>query len=53
MRTHAIAVIKYLAHDSLMELLIALFLVAIIGVLAQAVGTDSRDADSRSNQPAW
>ena len=36
-----------------MELLIALLLVAIIGILAQAVGTDSRDADSRSNQPAW
>jgi len=36
-----------------MELLITLFLVATIGVLAQAVGTDSRDADSRSNQPAW
>ena len=36
-----------------MELLIALFLVAIIGVLAQAVGSDSRDADSRHNEPAW
>jgi Tfp pilus assembly protein FimT len=36
-----------------MELLIALSLIAIIGVLAQAVGTDSRDADSRTNQPAW
>jgi Tfp pilus assembly protein FimT len=35
-----------------MELLIALVLVAIIGVLAQA-GTDSRDADTRTIQTAW
>ena len=34
-----------------MELLIALLLLAIIGVLAQAAGTDSRDADTRYNQP--
>jgi hypothetical protein len=36
-----------------MELLIALLLVALIGVLAQAAGYDSRDADTRYNQPAW
>jgi hypothetical protein len=36
-----------------MELLIALLLVALIGVLAQAAGNDSRDADTRFNQPAW
>jgi hypothetical protein len=36
-----------------MELLIALLLVALIGVLAQAAGTDSRDADTRSYRPAW
>jgi hypothetical protein len=36
-----------------MELLIALLLVALIGVLAQAVGDDTRDADTRYNQPAW
>ena len=36
-----------------MELLIALFLVAILGVLAQAAGTDSRDADTRHYQPGW
>ena len=53
MRSHAIAVIKSNAQDMDMELLIALLLVAILGILAQAVGTDSRDADSRSNQPAW
>jgi hypothetical protein len=35
-----------------MELFIAALLVAIIGVLAQA-GSDSRDADTRSIQPAW
>ena len=36
-----------------MELLFALLLTAIIGVLAQAAGDDSRDADTRFNQPAW
>ena len=36
-----------------MELLIALLLVTLIGVLAQAAGSDSRDADTRFNQPAW
>ncbi len=35
-----------------MELLIALLLVAITGALAQ-VGVDSRDADTRNEQPAW
>jgi hypothetical protein len=53
MRPHAIALIKRQAHDAPMELLIALVLLAIIGVLAQAAGTDSRNADPRSNQPAW
>ena len=36
-----------------MELLIALLLTAIIGVLAQAAGNDSWDADTRFNQPTW
>jgi hypothetical protein len=36
-----------------MELLFSLLLVALIGVLAQAVGDDSRDADTRFDQPAW
>jgi hypothetical protein len=36
-----------------MELLIATLLLAIFGVLAQAAGTDSRDANPRHNQPAW
>jgi type II secretory pathway component PulJ len=36
-----------------MELLIAILLLAIIGVLAQAAGTDSRDANPRYNQRAW
>jgi hypothetical protein len=37
-----------------MELLIALWLVAILGVLAQAYGADSRDADtSRDYRSAW
>jgi hypothetical protein len=36
-----------------MELLIAFLLLAIIGVLAQAAGTDSRDADPRSRRLAW
>ena len=36
-----------------MELLFALLLTALIGVLAQAVGDDSRDADTRFDQPAW
>ena len=33
-----------------MELLIAAVLVALLGVLAQAAGSDSRDADTRSTQ---
>jgi len=36
-----------------MELLIATLLLAIIGVLAQTAGTDSRDADPRSAQRSW
>ena len=36
-----------------MELLIALLLVALIGVLAQVAGEDSRDADTRTVHPAW
>jgi len=36
-----------------MELLIAVLLLAFIGVLAQAFGTDSRDADTRFSQPTW
>ncbi len=36
-----------------MELLIALLLLAIIGVLAQSAGVDSRDADPRPNRAAW
>jgi hypothetical protein len=35
-----------------MELLIAVLLVAITGALAQA-GSDSRDADTRSERPSW
>lgn len=34
-----------------MELLIPLLLTAILGVLAQATGIDSRDADTRFSQP--
>jgi hypothetical protein len=52
MEAHPIAVINPSAHDAAMELLIALFLVALIGVLAQE-GFDSRDADPRSERPAW
>lgn len=36
-----------------MELLIALLLTALIGVLAQAAGYDSRDADPRFHEAAW
>ena len=36
-----------------MELLIAVLLLAIIGVLAQAFSTDTRDADTRYPQPSW
>ena len=35
-----------------MELLIALVLLAIIGVVAQSAGFDSRDAGPRPGQPA-
>jgi hypothetical protein len=53
MEPHRIAVINPAAHDSGMELLIALLLVSIFGVLAQAAGIDSRNADTRFDQPAW
>jgi hypothetical protein len=36
-----------------MELLIAALLLSLIGVLAQAAGTDSRDADTRPHQLSW
>jgi len=36
-----------------MELLIAVLLLATFGVLAQVVGTDSRDADTRTYLPSW
>jgi hypothetical protein len=36
-----------------MELLIATFLVAILGVLAQGAGADTRDVDPRFRQPSW
>jgi len=36
-----------------MELLIATLLLALIGVLAQSAGNDSRDADPRCDQPSW
>lgn len=53
MGSHPIALIKWSAHDPGMELLIALVLVAITGVLAQGAGTDSRDADTRHVEAAW
>jgi hypothetical protein len=52
MEAHSIAVIKGSAQDAPMELLIALFLVALIGVLAQEA-PDSRDADTRTIAPSW
>ncbi len=36
-----------------MELFVALLLLVVIGVLTQAAGSDSRDADTRYNQPTW
>jgi hypothetical protein len=53
MEPHAIALINPAREDSGMELLIAALLLAILGVLAQAAGTDSRDADTRHAQPSW
>ena len=53
MTPHPIAVINRQAHDAGMELLIAVLLLAILGVLAQAAGTDTRDADTRFHQPSW
>ena len=53
MRTHSIALIKDNVHHDGMELLIAVLLVAILGVLALAGGTDSRDADTRNARPSW
>ena len=52
MEPHPIALIKSATEDSGMELLIALLLLAILGVLAQTAGTDSRDADPRSCVPS-
>lgn len=53
MRPHPIAVIKPSTDDGGMELLIPAVLVAILGVLAHAAGTDSRDADTRFRQLDW
>ncbi len=36
-----------------MEAILAVLLLAIIGVLAQAAGTDTRDADPRCSTPTW
>jgi hypothetical protein len=36
-----------------MELLFALLLTVLFGVLAQAAGSDTRDADTRYHQAAW
>jgi hypothetical protein len=48
-----IALIKPAGDHAHMELLLAFLLLAILGVLAQAAGTDSRDADPRCATPAW
>ena len=53
MRPHAIALIKSCDQDSRMELLTAALLLAILGVLAQIAGADSRDADTRRNTTGW
>jgi hypothetical protein len=53
MTPHPIAVINPWAQDRAMELLIPLLLTAILGVLAQAVGIDSRDADPHHHRPSW
>ncbi len=36
-----------------MELFTAALLLAILGVLAQVAGTDSRDADTRRHTTGW
>ena len=36
-----------------MELFVATLLLAILGVLAQTAGIDSRDADTRSRHSSW
>jgi hypothetical protein len=36
-----------------MELLLPLLIAIVIGILAQAAGTDSRDADTRPHQLSW
>ena len=36
-----------------MDLFVAAILLAILGILAQAFGSDSRDADSRLSRPSW
>jgi hypothetical protein len=53
MRSHAIAVINTAVQDAVMELLVPLVLLATLGVLAQIVGYDSRNADTRSCEPSW
>jgi hypothetical protein len=53
MEPHPIALINLSRQDAVMELLIAALLLALIGVLAQAAGTDSRDADPRHTRLSW
>jgi hypothetical protein len=53
MEPHPIALINLSRQDAVMELLIAALLLALIGVLAQAAGTDSREFDTRITQLSW
>lgn len=53
MEPHQIALIKWGGDDPGMELLLIALLLAAIGVLAQAAGSDSRDADPRCSTPTW
>lgn len=53
MEPQAIAVIKSRDHHLVMELLLPLLIAIVIGILAQAAGTDSRTTDPRCTTPSW
>jgi hypothetical protein len=53
MEPQAIALIKSHGQDVGMELLLPLLIAVVIGILAQAAGTDSRTTDPRCTTPSW
>ena len=52
-QSHPIAVINPAANMTVMELLIAFLLLAILGIFANTTGVDSRDLDPRNQPRSW